>query len=151
MQVNPWTTVPILSFSLYLLITSCIKWWVIVCLPSRIFTLDVGLHMGRIAFLSPTVIVLFWVVHLVVKLSYDGLWSSILFDVSGPVVDRYRGLRKVKIRWGRWLVCGWFLLESACDTPSVTVAPIMSQPYPWHVWTVKEWNICGVQFEIQFF
>jgi hypothetical protein len=36
-------------------------------------------------------------------LSYDGLWSFILCDVSGPVVDKCWGLSKIKIRWGRWL------------------------------------------------
>jgi hypothetical protein len=38
----------------------------------------------------------------------DGLWSNILCDVSGPVVDRCRGLSKVVIRWGRWLP-SWFV------------------------------------------
>jgi hypothetical protein len=69
--------------------------------------------MGRIALLSPTVIAL--VVESIIscdKLSHDGLWSSILCDVSGPVVDRCRGLSKVKIWWGRWLP-SW-LVNGSC-------------------------------------
>jgi hypothetical protein len=63
----------------------------------------VGFSLGRIALLSPTVIALMLSRLSCCKLSYDGLWSSILCDVSGPVVDRCRGLSKVKIWWGRYL------------------------------------------------
>jgi hypothetical protein len=37
----------------------------------------------------------------------------------------------------------------ACDTPSVTIAATVPQLYPWHASTMKEWNICVVQFEFQ--
>jgi hypothetical protein len=59
--------------------------------------------MGSIALLSPTVIALLLSHLSCYKLSFDGLWSSILCDMSGPVVDRCRGLSKVKIRLGEWL------------------------------------------------
>jgi hypothetical protein len=74
--------------------------------------------MGRIALLSHAVIVLCRVVSLVVKLSYDGLWSSILCDASGPVVDTCGGLSKGMIPGGEvatFMVCGRFLLESTKD------------------------------------
>jgi hypothetical protein len=68
---------------------------------SRLFTLPhyfhVGFCLGRIALLSPTVIALMLSCLSCCKLSYVGLWSSILCDVSGPVVDRCRGLSKVMI------------------------------------------------------
>jgi hypothetical protein len=65
------------------------------------------LHMGRIALLSPAVIALMLSHLSCYKMSYDSLWSSILCDVSGPIVYRCWGLSKVKIRWGRWLP-SWF-------------------------------------------
>jgi hypothetical protein len=36
-----------------------------------------------------------------ISLSYDVLWYSILYDVSGSIVDRCQSLRKVVLRWGR--------------------------------------------------
>jgi hypothetical protein len=83
---------------------------------SRLFTLPhyfhLGFCLGRIALLSPAVIA-FMLSHLsCCKLSYDGLRSSILCDVSGPIVDRCRGLSKVKIWWGRWLP-SWFV-DGSC-------------------------------------
>jgi hypothetical protein len=56
-----------------------------------------GLHMGSIDLLSPTGIALLFSRLSCYKMSYNGLWSSILCDVSGPVVDRCWGLSKVKI------------------------------------------------------
>jgi hypothetical protein len=41
------------------------------------------------------------------------LWSSILCDMSAPVVDICRGLSKVVIRWGRWLP-SWFV-DGSCS------------------------------------
>jgi hypothetical protein len=78
----------------------------------RIFTLPhyfhVGFCLGRIALLSPTVIALM-LSHLpCCKLSCDGLWSSILCDVNGPVLGRCRGLSKVVICWGR-RIPSWFV------------------------------------------
>jgi hypothetical protein len=74
---------------------------------SRMFTLPhyfhVGFCLGRITFLSPAVIACMLSHLSCCKLSCDGLWSSILCDLSGPVVDRCRGLSKVVIWWGRWL------------------------------------------------
>jgi hypothetical protein len=43
--------------------------------------------MGSIALLSPTVIALLLSHLSCYKLSFDGLWSSILCDMSGPVVE----------------------------------------------------------------
>jgi hypothetical protein len=81
---------------------------------SRLFTLPhyfhVGFCLGRIALLSPTVIALMLSHLSCYKLSCDGLWSSILCDVSGPVVDRCQGLSNVVIWWeggylhGLWMV-----------------------------------------------
>jgi hypothetical protein len=68
--------------------------------------------MGRIPLLSPTVIALMLSHPSCCKLSDDGLRSSILCDVSGPLVDRYRSLSKVKIRSGRWLP-SWFV-DGSC-------------------------------------
>ncbi len=83
---------------------------------SRLFTLPhyfVWVCLGRIALLSPTVITLMLSRLSCCKLSCDGLWSSILCDVSGPVVDRCRGLSKVVIWWGRWLP-SWFV-DGSCS------------------------------------
>jgi hypothetical protein len=74
----------------------------------------VGLCLGSIALLSPVVIALMLSHLSCCKLSYDGLWCSILCDVSGPVVDGCRGLRKVVIRWGRWLP-SWFVDDSCSN------------------------------------
>jgi hypothetical protein len=63
----------------------------------------VGLCLGSIALLSPAVIALMLSRLSCCKLSYDGLWSSIVCDVSGPVVDRCRGMSKVMIQWAGWL------------------------------------------------
>jgi hypothetical protein len=83
---------------------------------SRLFTLPhyfhVGFCLGRIALLSSAVIALMLSNLSCCKLSYDGLRSSILCDVSGPIVDRCQGLSKVKIWWGRWLP-SWFV-EGSC-------------------------------------
>jgi hypothetical protein len=84
---------------------------------SRLFTLPhyfhVGFCLGKIALLSPAVIALMLSHLSCCKLSYDGLWSSILCDVSGPIVDRCRGLIKVVIWWGRWLP-SWFV-DGSCS------------------------------------
>jgi hypothetical protein len=76
--------------------------------PSALF--HVGFCLGRIALLSPVVIALMLSHLSCCKLSYDGLWSSILCNVSEPIVDRCRGLSKVVIWWesgylhGLWMV-----------------------------------------------
>jgi hypothetical protein len=44
---------------------------------------------------------------------YESLWSSMLCDVSGHIVDRCWGLSKVKIRWGRWLP-SW-VVDGSCS------------------------------------
>jgi hypothetical protein len=64
--------------------------------------------MGSIILLSPIVIALLLSSDSYCKLMYVGLWSSIMCDVSGPVVDRCWGLSKVMIQWGRWLP-SWFV------------------------------------------
>jgi hypothetical protein len=68
--------------------------------------------MGRITLLSPAVIALMSSHLSCYKLSYDGLWSSILCDVGEPVVDRCQGLSKFKIRWER-LLSSW-LVDGSC-------------------------------------
>jgi hypothetical protein len=84
---------------------------------SRLFTLPhyfhVGFCLGRIALLSLAVIALMLSRLSCCKLSYDGLWSSLLCDASGPIVDRCRGLSKVVIWWGRWLP-SWFV-DGSCS------------------------------------
>jgi hypothetical protein len=84
---------------------------------SMLFTLPhyfhVGFCLGRIALLSPTVIALMLSQLSCCKLSYVGWWSSILCDVSGPVVDRCQGLSKFVIWWGRWLP-SWFV-DGSCS------------------------------------
>jgi hypothetical protein len=111
-QVNPWTIAHIISFSLYLLVMPFMKCWILVCLSFRINSLVVGLHMGSIVFLSPVIIALVLSYYSYCKLSYVGLWSSILCDVSGHIVDKCRGLSKVVIQWGRWLP-SWFV-DASC-------------------------------------
>jgi hypothetical protein len=122
-QVNPWSIACILSFSLYLFIISCIKWWVILGFPSALFHVILdgeNLCLGSISLLSSVVLVISLSHYSWCKTShwlslpscemwsclvvfYDGLWSSILRDVSGHVVIRCRGLSKVVLWWGRWL------------------------------------------------
>jgi hypothetical protein len=68
--------------------------------------------MGSIVLLSSAVIAVLFSSISFCKLSYDGLWSSILCNVSGPIVDRCRGLSKVVIQWGRWLP-SWFV-DGSC-------------------------------------
>jgi hypothetical protein len=98
-------------FSIYLLFMQEI-------MNSRLFTLPhyfhVGFCLGRIALLNPAVIALMLSRLSCCKLSYVGLWSFILFDMSGPVVDRCRGLSKVVIWWGRWLP-SWFVNGSCSN------------------------------------
>jgi hypothetical protein len=85
---------------------------------SRLFTLlhyfHVGFYLGRIALLSPSIIALMLSRLSCCKLSFVSLWSSILCDVSGPVVDRCQGLSKVVIWWGRWLP-SWFVNGSCSN------------------------------------
>jgi hypothetical protein len=69
--------------------------------------------MGSIALLSSVVIASMLSRFSCCKLSYVGLWSSIMCDVSGPIVDRCWGLSKVVIRWGRLLPL-WFV-DGSCS------------------------------------
>ncbi len=125
-QLNNWTIVPIISLSLSLslslsiYIMSCMKWWILVCLTFHIISLVFGLHMGSIVLLSVVVITLMLSRYSYCKMSYVGLWSSILCDVSGPVVDRCQGLRKVMIWWGRWLP-SWFV-DGSCSNQLRTIS-----------------------------
>jgi hypothetical protein len=84
---------------------------------SRLFTLPHYFHvdfcLSKIALLSPAVIALMLSHLSCCKLIYVGLLSSILCDVSGPIVDRCRGLSKVVIWWGRWLP-SWFV-DGSCS------------------------------------
>jgi hypothetical protein len=68
--------------------------------------------MSSIVLLRPVFIALLLSRYSCYKLSYDGLLSSILCDVSELIVDRCRGLSNVVIRWGRWLP-SWFV-DASC-------------------------------------
>jgi hypothetical protein len=102
-QLNNWTIVPIISLSLSIYIMSCMKWWILVCLTFHIISLVFGLHMGSIVLLSVVVIALMLSRYSYCKMSYGGLWSSILRDVIWPIVLRCRDLSKVMIWWGKLL------------------------------------------------
>jgi hypothetical protein len=86
-------------------------------LNSRLFTLPHYFMsvfcLGRIALLSPAVIALMLSHLSCCELSYVGLWSSILCDVTGPIIDRCRDLSKVLIWWGRWLL-SW-VVDGSCS------------------------------------
>jgi hypothetical protein len=74
--------------------------------------------MGSIVLLSPAVIVVVLSRYSSCKLSYDGLWSSILCDVSGPIVDKCWVLSKVVIWWGRWLPSRF--MDGSCSNQLMT-------------------------------